>query len=100
MDNQWVDEEDQQIQINLNSKNKLRKLKKEGQAIISGTEFQERLREQFTKMNSQSDIYKWATEDATEASEGAADGLSELLKTNKKIAEKDEISSSFTNILK
>jgi U3 small nucleolar RNA-associated protein 18 len=100
MDNKWIDEEDQEIQINLNSKNKLRKLKKEGQAIISGTEFQERLREQFTKMNSQSDIYKWATEDPTEASENDRDNLSELLKTNKKITEKDDISNSFTNILK
>jgi U3 small nucleolar RNA-associated protein 18 len=100
MENNWVDEEDQNIQIDLNAKNKLRKLKKEGKGVISGVEFQERLREQFVKMNSQSDIYKWATEEPTDTSDSAVDNLSELLRTNKRITEKDDITNAFSNILK
>jgi U3 small nucleolar RNA-associated protein 18 len=101
MENNWVDEEDKEIQIDLNAKNKLRKLKKEGKGVISGAEFQERLREQFVKMNSQSDIYKWATEEPTDVSDsGKNDNLSELLRTNKRITEKEDVSNAFTNVLK
>lgn len=64
----WRDEEDEQIKINLNSKNKLKKLKKdEPQSLISGKDFQIRLREQFEKLNSKSEIYNWATADKSQS---------------------------------
>jgi U3 small nucleolar RNA-associated protein 18 len=81
---QWVDEEDMEIQISLNKKNNLKKLKKDkNEDLISGIEFQERLREQFNKMNSSADIYKWAyNEDSTTDSSPPEQSLENLLKTN------------------
>lgn len=91
----WIDEEDENIQISLNAKNNLRKLKKEKEEdLISGKVFQERLREQFTKMSSGADIYKWAydqpnsEEDTTESLTGE-DSLEKLLKTNKNLIDKE-----------
>lgn len=100
--NAWVDEEDEQIEINLNNKNKLKKLKKGGDNIISGAEFQERLREQFTKMNSKADIYKWAFEKETDENttandEESMDDIEKLLKTNKGFTNTHDIKDS--NIL-
>jgi U3 small nucleolar RNA-associated protein 18 len=80
----WVDEEDMEIQISLNKKNHLKKLKKEkGEDLISGVEFQERLRVQFNKMNSGADIYKWAYQEESTSDSGSAEqSLENLLKTN------------------
>jgi len=119
----WCDEEDEQIKINLNSKNKLKKLKKdEPQSLITGKDFQNRLREQFEKLNSKSEIYKWATADNSQLKPEDADDsdsnnenesaknyssknksnmknkLDSLLKTSKSIIESSE--SKDSNVLK
>jgi U3 small nucleolar RNA-associated protein 18 len=98
---QWVDKEDELIKINLNSKNNLKKLKKSiNEDMISGAEFQNRLRQQFSNMNAKSEIYKWAlTSDKGEStSEGTeSNSLENLLKTNKPIASGGD---SEENILK
>jgi U3 small nucleolar RNA-associated protein 18 len=81
----WVDEEDQNIKINLNNKNNLKKLKKAGEdGLVSGAEFQERLREYFTKINTHADIYKWADNETEEESNFETGNL---LKTNTNIVE-------------
>jgi len=91
----WVDEEDEEIKISLNKKNNLKKLKKDkNEDLISGSDFQQRLREQFTKMNSKADIYKWAfdstEEESNENSITNETSLENLLRTNKNLVEKDE----------
>lgn len=109
----WIDEEDEKIKISLNQKNNLKKLKKEkGEDLISGTDFQERLREQFTKMNHQADIYKWAmgNEDGeqSETLTGTTEenSLDNLLKTNKNVIKEAEsfgegdIKNAYSSILK
>ncbi len=109
----WFDEEDQDIMISLNKKNNLKKLKKEGDGEeITGSEFQERLREQFTKMNNQTEIYNWAYDKDmdNDMDNYESDGLEGLLKTNKKVininnqntSNKDPstINESYSSILK
>lgn len=79
----WVDEEDEEIKVSLNKKNNLKKLKREkGEDLITGTEFQERLREQFSKINSGADIYKWAFQEETTDTSQSENSLENLLKTN------------------
>ena len=96
----WVDEEDEMIKISLNKKNNLKKLKKEKEEdLITGKDFQERLREQFTKMNSGADIYKWAydkneaEEETNESENSGENSLEKLLKTNKKAIDVEEHSN-------
>ncbi len=116
--NAWKDEEDDQIQINLNSKNKLKKFKKDEESIVSGKDFQNRLREQFEKLNSKSEIYKWATSNKNlvknklDSEENNSDNelqndfseinnnnrLDNLFKTSKKVL--DSTHSKDSNILK
>ena len=86
----WVDEEDEQIKISLNKRNNLKKLKKEKtEDAITGADFQDRLREQFTKMNAGGDIYKWAfdsTEEESSTNESSSmNSLENLLRTNKSV---------------
>jgi U3 small nucleolar RNA-associated protein 18 len=87
----WRDEDDEQIQISIANKNNLKKLKKtKNEEFITGVEFQERLRDQFTKMNNKGDIYKWAyevedTEKADEETEESTTSLNNLLKTDKNL---------------
>lgn len=87
----WRDDDDEQIQISISNKNNLKKLKKNKQEdFISGVEFQERLRDQFVKMNNKADIYKWAygaedTEKEDAETEESTTSLNNLLKTNKNI---------------
>lgn len=88
----WKDEEDENIKINLNKKNNLKKLKKNNEDnVITGSEFQERLREQFNKVNDKVDIFKWAFEKDEDLKQNSTndqysnDGISSLLKTNKTI---------------
>jgi U3 small nucleolar RNA-associated protein 18 len=87
----WIDEDDEQIQISIANKNKLKKLKKtKNEEYISGVEFQERLHDQFAKMNNKADIYKWAyegeeTEKADDDTEESSTSLNNLLKTNKNV---------------
>jgi U3 small nucleolar RNA-associated protein 18 len=91
----WIDEDDQQIQISISSKNNLKKLKKtKTEDYISGVEFQERLRDQFSKMNNKSDIYKWAFDEDTlkgdEETEESTTSLNNLLKTDKTILDSNQ----------
>jgi len=101
----WIDHDDQEIQINLNKKNNLKKLKKfKNEEIITGSEFQERLREQFVKMNNQTDIYKWAFENNLSSETSATSDeiyLDSLLKTNTSLIEgAHDIKDSYSSILK
>lgn len=90
----WVDEDDKEIQISISNKNNLKKLKKtKNEDYISGVEFQERLRDQFSKMNNKSDIYKWAfesedTEKADDETEESTTSINNLLKTDKSLIDK------------
>ena len=96
----WKDDDDEKIQINLNSKNKLKKLKEEGNNIVSGNDFQNKLREQFDNLNAKSDIYKWATQQnkSNEETDSEKNELDQLVKTNKNFLTSNE--SIDTNTLK
>lgn len=103
----WKDEEDENIKINLNSKNKLKKLKKDEdnkKNLITGKDFQDRLREQFNKLNNKSEIYKWATSEKSQTTDDTTDEntdsfeLDNLVKTNKNILDSTDAKDS--NLLK
>jgi U3 small nucleolar RNA-associated protein 18 len=89
----WNDDEEDNIKINLNSKNKLKKLKNDSNSVVSGKEFQERLRDQFNKVNNTSEIYKWATQKYSGDDDGD-NQLDDLMKTNKHIIDSNESSES------
>ena len=55
----WLDEEDEEVKVDLNERNRLRKLKKDNNNIVSGKELQERLQKQFEETKG-SEAYKWA----------------------------------------
>ncbi|MCQ2820553.1 MAG: hypothetical protein MJ252_25085 [archaeon] len=95
----WKDLDDDNIKINLNSKNRLKKLKKDlSETEISAEEYQKRLREQYQLMNdTKNNIYKWAEE---EPEDNKTKGeLDLLLQTNNSIVNSNQIISS-SNILK
>lgn len=100
----WIDEEDEHIQINLNEKNNLKKLKKTlVENVISGDVFQNRLREQFCKMTDKNDLYKWALSTDDEdvyLNDTPTDDLDYLLKTNRNITSADMIREKDSKILK
>ena len=109
--NDIKEESKDELTINLNKRNKLRKLKKDiGESKISGEEYELRIREQYNNMINikNTDLYKWAedeeNEDATtnenesgKINEG--DDLENLLKTNKSIINENKILAD-SNILK
>jgi U3 small nucleolar RNA-associated protein 18 len=96
----WVDEDDDQLRIDLNKKNRLKKLKQGEEAIVSGTEFQSRLRDQYTKLNSKVDIYNWAFQEEQEKNESQDKGkLDTLLKSSKNVLDSNlKKDSSLLNI--
>lgn len=104
----WKDEEDDNIKINLNSKNRLKKLKSDGNGnnIVSAKDFQEKLREQFDKLNNKSAIYNWATskkdknlsDNDSENETKQKSELDNLMKTSKNFT--DTVDSKDSNILK
>lgn len=48
----WVDEDDEEIEVDLTSQNRLRKLRQtQGETVVSGREYMHRLREQHRKLN-------------------------------------------------
>ena len=101
-----------ELTINLNKRNKLRKLKKEiGESKISKEEYESRIREHYNNMIDikNNDLYKWAEEeenadDTTNENEMGklnqeGDELENLLKTNKSIINESKILTN-SNILK
>ena len=100
----WKDEEDENLEINLNSRNKLKKLKKDKtESIIKGNEYQERIREQYNLMHNEKEknLFKWAEgiENDNSNSNNINGELDLILKTNKSIMNDSKILSS-SNILK
>ena len=92
------------MEINLNSRNKLKKLKKDKtESIIKGNEYQERIREQYNLMHNEKEknLFKWAEgiEDDNSNSNNINGELDLILKTNKSIMNDSKILSS-SNILK
>lgn len=86
----WFDEDDNEIKINLNSKNHLKKLKKDLQETeISAGEYQKRIREQYKTMNEYSELFKWA-EQGEEKEEEKGD-IDNLLSTNINIVNEKKI---------
>lgn len=47
----WVDEEEEKIIVNLAKVNRLRKMRKEDEIVISGSEYVSRLRAQHIRLN-------------------------------------------------
>ena len=111
-----IEKEDnkEELTIDLNKRNKLRKLKKEiAESKITSGEYEERIREHYNNMSNikNNDLYKWAEdedngEDTTNEidsaklnKEGEGDQLENLLMTNKSIVNENKILTS-TNILK
>ena len=110
--NKAENESKEELTINLNKRNKLRKLKKEiGESKISKEEYESRIREHYNNMIDikNNDLYKWAEEeenenDTTNENElgklnQEGDELENLLKTNKSIINESKILTS-SNILK
>ena len=99
----------EEIMINLNKRNKLRKLIKEiGESKITNEEYESRIKEHYNNMINikMNDLYKWAededNEDTTtnEMEKGnQGDELENLLKTNKSIINENKILTN-SNILK
>ena len=59
----WRDDDEDNLEINLNSKNKLKKLKKNiKESKIKGSEYEERIREQYNSMHNEKEknLFKWA----------------------------------------
>ena len=86
----WIDEDDNNVTIDLNSKNYLKKLKKDLQEnIITAKDYQQRIREYYKEVNQTSELFKWAeqTEDANEE-KGELDNL---LTTNANIINEKKI---------
>ena len=107
-----LSKEKEEVKINLNKRNKLRKLKKEiGESKISKEEYESRIREHYNNMKDikNNDLYKWAEEEENDDNttnendlgkliqEG--DELENLLKTNKSIINENKILTN-SNILK
>ena len=110
--NKPENEAKEELTINLNKRNKLRKLKKEiGESKISKEEYESRIREHYNNMIDikNNDLYKWAEEeenadDTTNENEMGklnqeGDELENLLKTNKSIINESKILTN-SNILK
>ena len=104
--------ESKNLSINLNKRNKLRKLKKEiGESAITNEEYESRIREHYNTMTNikNNDLYKWAEsedneEDTTNENEigknnQEGDELENLLKTNKSLINERKILTN-SNILK
>ena len=98
-----IEKEDnkEELTIDLNKRNKLRKLKKEiAESKITSGEYEERIREHYNNMSNikNNDLYKWAEdedngEDTTNEidssklnKEGEGDQLENLLMTNKSMS--------------
>ena len=101
-----------ELTINLNKRNKLRKLKKDiGESKISGEEYELRIREQYNNMINinNTDLYKWAEDEENEdtttnendllKANKEGDDLENLLRTNKSIVNENKILEN-SNILK
>ena len=59
----WEDNNEDNLEINLNSINKLKKLKKNiKESTIKGSEYEERIREQYNSMHNEKEknLFKWA----------------------------------------
>ncbi len=99
----------EEIMINLNKRNKLRKLKKEiGESKITNEEYESRIKEHYNNMTNikMNDLYKWAEDEdngdgTTNEMEKGNQGneLENLLKTNKSIINENKILTN-SNILK
>ena len=104
-------EKEEEQTINLNKRNKLRKLKKDiSESKITNEEYESRIREHYINMSNikNNDLYKWAEdeeneEDTTNENENIkpkeGDELENLLKTNKSIVDENKILTN-SNILK
>ena len=101
-----------ELTINLNKRNKLRKLKKDiSESKVSGEEYELRIREQYNNMINinNTDLYKWAEDEENEdvttnenelgGINQEGDDLENLLKTNKSIINEKKILAD-SNILK
>ncbi|CAD8166705.1 unnamed protein product [Paramecium pentaurelia] len=57
---QWVDEFDEKIQVDLSKQTKLRKLIKNGQNLVTGKEYQRKLREFYKNSQQNNEFLSWA----------------------------------------
>jgi U3 small nucleolar RNA-associated protein 18 len=58
----WTDHADAALQVNLAAVNRTRKLRKTQQEdVVSGTDYQQRLREQFNRANAHTGVNSWAS---------------------------------------
>lgn len=103
----------EELKINLNRRNKLRKIKKEiGESEITNDEYESRVKEHYNNMSNinNNDLYKWAEddegneEDTTNENENfklnqEGNELENILKTNKSIINENKILTN-SNILK
>ena len=86
----WFDEDDINIKIDLNSKNYLKKLKKDlKEKVITAKDYQQRIREYYKEMNQTSELFKWA-EQTEEQNEDKGE-LDNLLTTNVNIINEKKI---------
>src|SRR4051812_40363076 len=86
----WVDEDDETFRVDLNKRNRLKKLKKGEESVVTGSEYQSRLRDQYAKIHTQSDIYNWAYDsEKKETTDDTGNEVESLLKTNKPLLNSD-----------
>ena len=83
----WVDDSDAHLQVDIDSKSRLRKLKAtEAETSVDGAEYQRRLQETYTKLHSAHSMFQWAQQakDDSDAAEDSSDedAIGTLLKSN------------------
>ena len=57
----WKDEDDEEVEVDLNEKSRLRKLKEtEGETVVTGTEYQKRLNHYYQNTLNKTTFFSWA----------------------------------------
>lgn len=92
----WVDKSLDKLTVNIEDKSRLRKLKQtEDEKQIKGSEYAERLQEQYSKIVGGTELFSWANLPKESASTGIADEedddpISKLLKSNTSVFNKKD----------
>ena len=86
----WVDDSDAHFEVDIDSKSRLRKLKRtEAETNVDGAEYTRRLQETYAKLQSAHSMFQWANTqqargDESDAAEASSDedAIGNLLKSN------------------
>lgn len=84
----WQDDDDKDIQVDISGVSRLRKLRKNAEETkISGEEYQDRLKEYYSKTTTSSHFYDWVTKKSEARDKQEESYLDSMLKSNVSIME-------------